>query len=134
MPPPALWFRARRGLRHASRINNVSGPRERSPSGLAHLGRRRDEPLFHTTIDGDRRKDAAASAFTRIDDQLAVRGNARAFIARAGRQHLHLARRVIERRDLKPATVAAHEHYALAVRQWTRRDVVGAVEREALDL
>src|SRR3982750_349298 len=36
MPPPALWFRARRGLRHASRINNVSGPRERSPSGLAH--------------------------------------------------------------------------------------------------
>ena len=77
---------------------------------------------------------ATAPTFARIDDQLAVGRDARAFVVRPLRQHLHLPRRVIERRDLEPPAVAAHEHEALAVGQWARRHVVAAVERQALDL
>ena len=68
--------------------------------------------------------------FVRVDDELAVRRDARALVERPLRQHLHLARREVLRRDLEAAAVAAHEHEALAVGQRTRRDVVAAVERQ----
>ena len=65
--------------------------------------------------------------------ELPIGRDARAFVERALRQHLHLARRVVLDRDLEAAAVAAHEHEALAVGQRARRHVVAAVEREALD-
>ena len=53
---------------------------------------------------------------------------------RAVGQHLHLPRREVLHRDVEAAAVALDEREALAVRAVARRDVVGALEGQALRL
>ena len=110
-----------------------SGPRERPPGRFAHVGRRRDEPLLHASVARNCGQCTTPPDLVCVEDQLAVGRDARRFVARSGRQHLHLPRREILRRDLEAAAVAAHERKALAVGKRPRRDVVAAVEREPLD-
>ena len=96
-----------------ARIDFCSGPHAGSRTSLAGAV----EPLLDATVAGDRGQYTTAPDFGRVDDQLAVRCDARAFVERALRQHLHLPRRVILQRDVEATAVAAHEHEALAVGQ-----------------
>jgi len=55
-----------------------SGPAERPPRRLAHLGGGGDEPLLDATVAGDRGQNAAPSRVARVNDELAIGRNARA--------------------------------------------------------
>src|SRR5689334_18138977 len=117
-----------------SRLEPMSLPRERPPSGLTYVGGRRDEPLLYASVAGDRGQYTTASAFVRVDNQFAVRCDARAQIIGPVGQYLHLARRVVHQCNLVTVPGAAHEHEALAVGRGPRRHVVVAVEGQPLDV
>src|SRR5512135_2997411 len=133
MVSPA-WMGGAHGRVRGTRNSTESLPRQRPPGGLAHVDRWRDEPLLYAAVAGDRGQRPAPPCFVRVDDHLAVGGNAGALVPGPRGQHLHLARREIERRDLEAAILPVHEHDALAVGERTRRHVVAAVEGEPLDL
>src|SRR5207237_7054607 len=90
-------------------------------------------PLLYATVAGDGGQYTTASALVCVDDELAVRRDARAQIVGTVGQYLHLARRVIHQRDLISIGGAVHERESLAVGQRPRRHIVIAVERQSLD-
>src|SRR5206468_8469346 len=104
-----------------------------TPCGFAHIGGGSNQTLLDPAIARDGGQYTMASGLVCVEDQLAVGGEARAFIDGSRGEHLHLARGEILRRDREAATVAAHERKALAVRERPRGNVVAAIERHALD-
>src|SRR6478672_10937010 len=59
----------------------VSGSRQRTPRGLAHVRCGRDQPLLDAAVAGDGGQYTTASRLGCVQDELAVRRNARAFVA-----------------------------------------------------
>src|SRR5215475_7519622 len=110
----------------------VGSARQRTPGGFAHIGGRRDEPLFYATVGGYAGQYTTRPLLGRVDDELRIRCDARTFVERPGRERLHLPSRVLLNGDHETAAVAAHENEALAVGQCARRDVPVAFECHSL--
>src|SRR5438552_8910769 len=108
-------------------------PRQRAPCRLAHVACRCGQSLLDATVAGDCGQYTTAPHLRRVDDELAVRRDARRFVERTLGQDLHLSRREILQRDVEASAVATNEHEALAVRQMSRRNVVAPVVRHAFD-
>src|SRR6266516_7983997 len=98
-------------------------PRQRAPCRLAHVACRCGQSLLDATVAGDCGQYTTAPNLRRVDDELAIRRDARRFVERSLRQDLHLSRREILQSDVETPSVAAHEHEAHAVRQMPRRKV-----------
>jgi hypothetical protein len=84
----------------------VGSARQRTPGGFAHIGGRRDEPLFDATVGGYAGQYTTRPLLRRVDDELRIRCNARTLIERTRGERLYLARRVILDRDREAAAVA----------------------------
>src|SRR5665213_3622387 len=107
--------------------------RERAPGGLANIKGRRGQALLYAAITRHGGQCTTAAALVRVEDHPAVGRDRRTFVVGTLRQHLRLSCRVIHDRDFKPSAIAADVHYAFAIRQRARGNVVAAVERHALD-
>src|SRR5690242_389647 len=107
--------------------------RQWTPRRLTHVGGWRNEPLLHAAVGGGRGQYTTPPLLARVNDELRIRRNRRAFVERTLRQHLHLSRRVILNREHEAAAFALHEHEPLAVGQGARRHVVVALEGQTLD-
>src|SRR5450432_2536057 len=106
---------------------------KRAPRGFANIARGRGQSLFDTTVAGDCGQYTTASGLRCVDDQLAVRCDARRFVERTLGQDLHLPRREILQGNVESTAVAADEHESSPVGEIPRRNIVAAVVGHPLD-